>query len=71
MNKIAKEKSEREHKALKDAIAKLNEMKDGDDPEVMHGLAEDILCDYLVEIGAKELADAFEIAASRVGFWYA
>ena len=70
MSAFIKKKNEREYKALKEAVAKLNEMKDGDDAEIAHGLAEDILCEYLVEIGAKELSDAFNGACERVGFWY-
>ena len=54
-----------------ESIDQLNAMKEGDDAEIQHGKAEDILCNYLKEIGATELADAFEGACDRVGFWYA
>jgi hypothetical protein len=60
-----------EYEALMKAIGELNSMKPGDDPEIAHGRAEEILCEYLTAIGAKELANAFDEAVGRVGFWYA
>ena len=60
-----------EYEALKSAVAKLNAMGEHDDEEIAHGNADDILCEYLTAIGAKELADAFDSACARVGFWYA
>ena len=35
-------------------------MKEDSDAEIEHSNAEDILCDYLREIGAAELARAFD-----------
>ena len=71
LQKLAFEQKGRERKALISAIDKLEAMKYGDDQDAAHSLAEDIICEYLVVIGAKQLADAFEEARDRVGFWYA
>ena len=60
-----------QRRALHEAINKLEDMPADGDSEILHGVAEKILCDYLIEVGAKELADAFDDANDRVGFWYA
>jgi hypothetical protein len=54
---------------IEEAVAKLDAL-DGD-PECDHGTAEEILCEYLKSHRAEAVADAFERAADRVGFWYA
>ena len=56
---------------LQQAVKELNEMDENGDAEALHGEAEDILCGYLIAIGSKELAEAFDNAQERVGFWYA
>ena len=71
INQRGKDRAEIEYDALKFAVARLNLMVDGDDAEVRHSEAETILCEFLVAIGAKELANAFGGACDRVGFWYA
>ena len=53
----------------KRAVAQLNDL-DGD-PETSHSMADEILLDYLKSIGDVSLADAFERARKRIGFWYA
>ena len=60
-----------EYESLKKAVKQLNDMESDSDPEIEHGNAETILCDYLRTIGAAELANAFNDARDRVGFWYA
>ncbi len=40
-------------------------------PDTEHIEAEKILCEFLRAIGHAEVADAFEAACDRVGFWYA
>lgn len=54
-----------------EAIRKLNAMKDGDDPEHQHVRAEEIILRYLRDHDARGIAEAFEAATERVGFWYA
>lgn len=56
--------------AVKDAVNAMHGLE-ALDPEQDHGLAEEILCDYLRRTGAAELADAFDQAKKRCGFWYA
>lgn len=55
---------------LKEAVNAMHALK-ALDPEQDHGLAEEILCEYLRSAGAAELADAFDLAQKRCGFWYA
>jgi hypothetical protein len=50
------------------AIATLNALNG--DPESDHGIAEDIVMTYLRQTGQAAIADAFEQARDRVGFWY-
>jgi hypothetical protein len=47
----------------------MNELKDkfGDDKEILHVEADDILCELLVELGYIELVNAF----CKVPKWYA
>lgn len=56
--------------AAETAIAKLNALTD-DDPEQAHCEAENILVAFLKEIQCEAVANAFDAANSRVGFWYA
>ena len=51
------------------AVTKLDELNG--DPEVDHGNAEKILLEYLRLRGETAVAEAFERARERVGFWYA
>lgn len=41
--------------------------KYGNDEEVCHGLADDLLCQILIDLGYKEIADEFE----KLPKWYA
>lgn len=50
-------------------IDKLNDINY--DPEQSHGLAEDLLCEFLSEVGFKDIAVAFNECNDRVGFLYA
>lgn len=52
------------------AIADLNALDDAD-PESAHSRADAILSNYVRAIGEVAIADAFEAARERVGFWYA
>lgn len=51
------------------AVTKLDELNG--DPEGDHGAAEKILLEYLRLRGETAVAEAFERARERVGFWYA
>ena len=53
------------------AIKRLKAMPAHGDSESLHGEAEDILLDFLRSQGHSEVANAFEEARDRVGFWYA
>jgi hypothetical protein len=52
---------------IKAAIERMKECVKNSDYEVAHCNADDILCDVLKQLGAKELVDEFE----KVGKWYA
>jgi len=52
-----------------DAVDRLKHL--GGDPESDHGVAEEILCEFLRSCGHMDVADAFEEARDRIGFWYA
>ena len=54
----------------KEAIEKLNKLQ-GTDQEAEHGVADDILVEFLKTNSHEELAHAFEECAERVVFWYA
>ena len=56
---------------LNAAIKKLDEMDEHGDEEALHGEAEDVLCEFLRSVNYGDLADAFDRANERVGFWYA
>jgi len=56
---------------MESAVNKLNVMKVGDDAEIVHFVAEEVLTEYLRYIGHNAVADAFDAARDRVGFWYA
>jgi hypothetical protein len=53
------------------AIAELNAMPKGGDEEILHDQADKIVCEVLKSVGCREVAEAFEAAQDRVGFWYA
>jgi hypothetical protein len=55
-----------------EAVAKLNALgpPNPSDAAVDHAVAEDVLCAFLRSNGAAEVADAFEAASKRVGFYY-
>lgn len=58
------------NKRLNDKYLKrMNEVKQGyaDDEEVAHSLADDILCDLLINLGYIELVDAY----NDIDKWYA
>ena len=61
----------KQRQAMCKAMDELNAMSELSDPEIEHGDAEDVLCDFLKEVGYGDLADAFDQARERVGFWYA
>jgi hypothetical protein len=44
---------------------------DDSDPEKAHSTAADALMKYLRDSGQGEIADAYERAGERVGFWMA
>lgn len=54
-----------------EAIKRLSEFREWDDPEAAHVEADDILLEYLDSNGHKEVADAWKAVHSLVGFWYA
>lgn len=54
-----------------EAITELNSMPAGGDPEILHGRADNLLCEYLEKTGQVKLATAFREAREQVGFWYA
>jgi hypothetical protein len=56
---------------LKGIVADLNAMKAGGDTELQHVNADNLLIDALIELGAEDVARAFDSAADRCGFWYA
>ena len=49
-----------------DAIAKLKEQQSNRDFEIAHGVADDVLCDLLRELGYGEVVDEY----NEVGKWY-
>jgi hypothetical protein len=52
-------------------IASLDTMQKNGDPEALHATADDLLIQFLRNIGYGDVADAYEQAQDRVGFWYA
>lgn len=50
-------------------IERLDSLTDAD-PEAAHGTADAILIEFLRGIGYGTVANAFENASDRVGFWY-
>lgn len=60
----------RAKRAASEAVAELDAMPADTDEENAHGEADRILCEVLRESGLNEVADAFERARDRVGFWY-
>ena len=55
---------------LQEIIDELDAMQRSGDPESAHGRADDLLCLALRGLGVGEVADAWESACMRVGFWY-
>ena len=55
----------------REAVEKLNAMAAESDAEQSHSEADEILCDLLRSLGYGAVANAFEDAKARVGFWYA
>lgn len=53
-----------------EAIERLNSLSGGD-PEDDHGEADRVLLQVLRSHGLANVADAWESACDRVGFWYA
>ena len=53
-----------------EAVAKLQALSP-EYPDTEHIEAEKILCEFIRTIGHADVADAFEAARRRVGFWYA
>ena len=53
----------------KEVIERLNGLS-RTDPEVAHVVADDILLEFLRANNNGQVADAWEIAKDRVGFWY-
>ncbi len=55
-----------------EAVAKLEAVDENHpDEEMAHVEADRILCEFIRAIGHADVADAFEAARRRVGFWYA
>ena len=52
---------------IKEAVEQMKECVKNGDAEVAHVNADDILCDVLKQLGAKELVDEF----NKVTKWYA
>ena len=52
---------------IKEAVEQLKALEKNGDTEVVHLRADDILCDVLRQLGAKELVDEYE----KVSKWYA
>ena len=55
----------------KEAIDVLNNLNEAGDTEDSHMVADDVLCAALRNLGHADLADAWERARDRCGFWYA
>jgi hypothetical protein len=55
----------------RELILQFEAMEYGSDEEAAHGTADDLLIEFLREIGYEDVADAYEAARDRVGFWYA
>lgn len=53
--------------AAEEAVAKLKELRQSDDPEIAHQKADDILCTLLGKIGFKDVVAEFEAITK----WYA
>lgn len=52
-----------------EALVRLEAVIDANDKEVAHIKADDLLVDFIRELGYTKLADRFEKASN--GFWYA
>lgn len=56
---------------LKQFVDSLDALPEDGDQEISHGDADNILLQCLREAGLGEVADAWQRARDRVGFWYA
>jgi len=56
---------------LKEIAKQLHAMPKGGDQEDLHCQADGLLCEALRILDAPEIADEFNRALRRVGFWYA
>lgn len=56
--------------SLDDCLKALDGMKRGDHPETEHQIADALLCFALRQLGRADIADAYDGAWERVGFWY-
>ena len=54
-----------------EAIAALDQIDERGDTEHDHAVADQILVEFLRANGHPEVADAWERAEERAGFWYA
>ena len=57
-----------------EVIEQLKETNSLSDPEISHGRADDMIIEFLKEhddVECNEVADAYEAARDRVGYWYA
>lgn len=50
-----------------EAIEKLKEAQNGDDPECDHGAADQVLCDLLTALGYADVVEEYD----KVHKWYA
>lgn len=57
-------------KSAQEVVDRLNALP-GADQESEHAEADSLLMDALRLVGGHEIADAFNAASDRVGFWYA
>lgn len=57
-------------KSAQEVVDRLNALN-GHDQEADHVEADSLLKDALRLVGGHEVADAFNAASDRVGFWYA
>ena len=62
--------SEKVEALEKETVKSLDGLTSGD-PESAHGLADQCLIDFLRGAGFASIAEAYERAEKRVGFWYA
>ena len=57
-----------------EVIEQLKEMNGRSDPEISHGVADELIIQFLKEHDDPEcnkVAEAYEVTRDMVGFWYA